>query len=208
MSLYSKKLHVKKLNNQIQIANLYTDKNDVGSNYLTLNDNNNIVYAPLMNNGDIDCKINKNNQIFKVNSTANRKDGITIIKFIKRGTYGDETQYYPQTFTVPDNVHVVTLYFYSYKNGRSIFEGTNYSFSTNIKVTPNKTYTCQYSTKKSISGDKYMINNFKVTMQFSHLTFEAVYYDEQRAGNVFGHYTDAFALSWYANEPNYQYSAD
>lgn len=53
-----------------------------------------------------------------------------------------------------------------------------------------------------------MINNFKVTMQFSHLTFEAVYYDEQRAGNVFSHYTDAFALNWYANEPNYQYSAD
>lgn len=50
MSLYSKKLHIKKPNNQIQIANLYTDKNDVGSNYLTLNDNNNIVYAPLMNN--------------------------------------------------------------------------------------------------------------------------------------------------------------
>lgn len=50
MSLYNKKLHVKKPNNQIQTANLYTDKNDVGSNYLTLNDNNNIVYAPLMNN--------------------------------------------------------------------------------------------------------------------------------------------------------------
>lgn len=67
MSLYSKKLHIKKPNNQIQIANLYTDKNDVGSNYLTLNDNNNIVYVPLMNNGDIDCKVKKNNQIFKVN---------------------------------------------------------------------------------------------------------------------------------------------
>lgn len=83
MSLYSKKLHIKKPNNQIQIANLYTDKNDVGSNYLTLNDNNNIVY-----------------------STANiRQNGSATINFTSN----------PQTFTVPDNVHVVNLYFYSEK---------------------------------------------------------------------------------------------
>ena len=66
MSLYSKKLHIKKPNGVIQIANLYTDKSDVGNNYLTLNDNNNIVYSALDVNGDIDCKVNKNNISYKI----------------------------------------------------------------------------------------------------------------------------------------------
>ena len=66
MSLYSKKLHIKKSNNQIQIANLYTDKNDVGSNYLTFKDGNNIIYSALDVNGDIDCKVNKNNISYKI----------------------------------------------------------------------------------------------------------------------------------------------
>ena len=66
MSLYSKKLHIKKPNGVIQIANLYTDKSDVGNNYLTLNDNNNIVYSVLDVNGDVDCKVNKNNISYKI----------------------------------------------------------------------------------------------------------------------------------------------
>ena len=66
MSLYNKKLYIKKSNNQIQIANLYTDKSDVGNNYLTLKDNNNIIYSVLDVNGDIDCKINKNNISYKI----------------------------------------------------------------------------------------------------------------------------------------------
>ena len=66
MSLYSKKLHIKKPNGVIQIANLYTDKSDVGNNYLTLKDNNNIIYSVLDVNGDIDCKINKNNISYKI----------------------------------------------------------------------------------------------------------------------------------------------
>ena len=45
MSLYNKKLHVKKPNNQIQTANLYTDKNDVGNNYLTFRDGGNTIYS-------------------------------------------------------------------------------------------------------------------------------------------------------------------
>lgn len=35
MALYSKKLNIKKTDGTIQSANLYTDKTDVGSNYLT-----------------------------------------------------------------------------------------------------------------------------------------------------------------------------
>lgn len=66
MSLYSKKLHIKKQNNQIQIANLYTDKSDVGNNYLTFKDGNNIIYSALDVNGDIDCKVNKNNISYKI----------------------------------------------------------------------------------------------------------------------------------------------
>lgn len=202
MSLYSKKLHVKKPNNQIQIANLYTDKNDVGSNYLTLNDNNNIVYAPLMNNGDIDCKVNKNNQIFKVNSTAIRKDWFVKIKFIKKDFIADTQRYYSQTFTVPDNVHVVSLYFYSCKTSHDIFGGgQNYSFSANIKVTPNKTYTCQYTE----SVDSSIANKINVTMYFASLKFTAYYFANDK---YWAHYTDTFGLGWYANEPNYQYSAD
>ena len=66
MSLYNKKLYIKKSNNQIQIANLYTDKSDVGNNYLTFRDGSNIIYSVLDVNGDIDCKINKNNISYKI----------------------------------------------------------------------------------------------------------------------------------------------
>lgn len=213
MSLYSKKLHVKKPNNQIQIANLYTDKNDVGSNYLTLNDNNNIVYAPLMNNGDIDCKVNKNNKILKVNSTANiRQNGSATINFRKRNRYDNGTQnYYSQTFTVPDNVHVVNLYFYSFhEKGRGVsYPRQDYSVSANIKVTPNKTYTCQYLTKESVLGGRSTDYELRVKIWFSSLMFETLYYNYQfTSDGHWYHFTDAFVINWYANEPNYQYSAD
>ena len=66
MSLYSKKLHIKKPNGVIQIANLYTDKYDVGNNYLTFKDGNNIIYSVLDVNGDIDCKINYKNNVYKI----------------------------------------------------------------------------------------------------------------------------------------------
>lgn len=207
MSLYSKKLHIKKPNNQIQIANLYTDKNDVGSNYLTLNDNNNIVYVPLMNNGDIDCKVKKNNQIFKVNSFANiRQNGSVPINFIKRGAHDNITEYYPQTFTVPDNVHVVNLYFKSIPVSSIGSNGHNRSINVYIKVTPNKTYTCQYSTIQTITGDKYY--HYDVTIQFASLVFKTYYLHNTGLGSIWHNYIDGFALNWYANEPNYQYSAD
>ena len=71
MSLYSKKLHIKKPNGVIQTANLYTDKADVGNNYLTFKDGNNIIYSVLDVNGDIDCKINKNNIYYKIKKRNN-----------------------------------------------------------------------------------------------------------------------------------------
>ena len=98
MSLYSKKLHIKKPNNQIQTANLYTDKNDVGSNYLTLNDNNNIVYAPLMNNGDIDCKINKNNISYKIKKESSN------VQTTK------QTFTTPFTYNPPPNVKIIRFF--------------------------------------------------------------------------------------------------
>ena len=66
MSLYSKKLYIKKTNGSIQTANLYTDKSDVGNNYLTFRDGSNTIYSVLDVNGDIDCKINKNNVNYKI----------------------------------------------------------------------------------------------------------------------------------------------
>ena len=66
MSLYSKKLHIKKPNGVVQTANLYTDKSDVGNNYLTFRDGGNTIYSVLDVNGDIDCKIRKNNINYKI----------------------------------------------------------------------------------------------------------------------------------------------
>lgn len=196
MSLYSKKLHIKKPNNQIQIANLYTDKNDVGSNYLTLNDNNNIVYVPLINNGDVDCKINKNNQIFKVNSTANiRQNGSATINFTSN----------PQTFTVPDNVHIVNLYFLSAKHRGWVGQYIDKSINVLIDVTPNKTYTCQYAERADTSNP----DKISVTIYFASLKFTSYY---RKNVSLWNHYTNSFVLNWYANEPTNvyynRYSAD
>ena len=70
MSIYDKKLYIKKADGNIQTANLYTDKNDVGDNYLTFKYNGNTVYAVLSNNGDIDFNINYNHNLYKVKSNV------------------------------------------------------------------------------------------------------------------------------------------
>ena len=189
MSLYSKKLRIKKPNNKIQIANLYTDKNDVGSNYLTLNDNNNIVYAPLMNSGDIDCKVNKNNKIFNVCSFVN---GNAKINFTKRGTHDNITEYYPQIFTVPDNVHVVNIFFTS-SSRDSIMGLGDCSISEIIKVTPNKTYTCQYSESVDVSNKYHKVD---VTIYFASLKFTTYYFANDRR---WIYSRDSFSVFWYAN---------
>ena len=73
MGLYNKRLYIKKLNNKIQSANLYTDKSNVRNNYLILKDDSNIIYVALDINGDIDLKINKNGNIFKMQNTNKYK---------------------------------------------------------------------------------------------------------------------------------------
>ena len=69
MSLYDKKLYIKKTDGNIQTANLYTDKNDVGSNYLTFKYNGNTVYAVLSSNGDIDFNVSYNHSLYKIKNT-------------------------------------------------------------------------------------------------------------------------------------------
>ena len=66
MSIYDKKLYIKKTDGTIQTANLYTDKNDVGDDYLTFKYNGNTVYAVLDINGDIDFNVNYNHNLYKI----------------------------------------------------------------------------------------------------------------------------------------------
>ena len=95
MSLYSKKLHIKKPNGVIQIANLYTDKSDVGNNYLTFKDGNNIIYSALDVNGDIDCKVNKNNISYKI-----KKESSNVPTAKQNFTT-------PFTYSPPPNVKII-----------------------------------------------------------------------------------------------------
>ena len=70
MSIYDKKLYIKKTDETIQTANLYTDKTDVGDNYLTFKYNGNTVYAVLNTNGDIDFNVSYNHNLYKVKYEA------------------------------------------------------------------------------------------------------------------------------------------
>ena len=70
MSLYDKKLYIKKTDGNIQTANLYTDKSDVGDNYLTFKYNGNTVYAVLNSNGDIDFNVSYNHNLYKIKHEA------------------------------------------------------------------------------------------------------------------------------------------
>ena len=70
MSIYDKKLYIKKTDGNIQTANLYTDKSDVGDNYLTFKYNGNTLYAVLSNNGDIDFNVSYNHNLYKIKSNV------------------------------------------------------------------------------------------------------------------------------------------
>ena len=69
MSIYDKKLYIKKTDGNIQTANLYTDKSDVGNDYLTFKYNGNTVYAVLDTNGDIDFNVSYNHNLYKIKNT-------------------------------------------------------------------------------------------------------------------------------------------
>ena len=120
MSLYSKKLHIKKPNGVVQTANLYTDKSDVGNNYLTFRDGGNTVFSILDINGDIDCKISKNNINYKIKK-ENVVNVIPTRKLLMTNF----------NLTIPDGVTVLKM------NG----DYPNYNeWSRYIKVVPNRTY--------------------------------------------------------------------
>ena len=135
MGLYSKKLHIKKPNGVVQIANLYTDKSDVGNNYLTFRDGSNTIYSILDVNGDIDCKINKNNVNYKI-----RKEN-TIVPNYKVIITNKYSQSY---FTIPNGVNIIFATFNWNTNKQSAEKYLEEKLKTNdgyyIKVTPNKTY--------------------------------------------------------------------
>lgn len=124
MALYTKKLYIKKTDGVIQTANLYTDKNDVGNNYLTLKNGNDTIYSVLDVNGDVGCRINKNNISYKIKkeNTINIPDFHTYINT-------------PTTFTVPNGVKVI----YLYSDEQIDYYGWQ-RISNYVKVTPNKTY--------------------------------------------------------------------
>ena len=135
MGLYGKKLHIKKPNGVVQTANLYTDKSDVGNNYLTFRDGGNTIYSVLDVNGDIDCKINKNNVNYKI-----RKEN-TIVPNYKVIIANKYSQSY---FTIPNGVNIIFATFNWDTNKQSAEKYLEEKLKTNdgyyIKVTPNKTY--------------------------------------------------------------------
>ena len=135
MGLYGKKLHIKKPNGVVQTANLYTDKSDVGNNYLTFRDGGNTIYSVLDVNGDIDCKINKNNVNYNI-----RKEN-TIVPNYKVIITNKYSQSY---FTIPNGVNIIFATFNWNTNKQSAEKYLEEKLKTNdgyyIKVTPNKTY--------------------------------------------------------------------
>ena len=70
MSIYDKKLYIKTTDGNVSTANLYTDRDDVGDNYLTFKYNGNTVYAVLSNNGDIDFNVSYNHNLYKIKSNV------------------------------------------------------------------------------------------------------------------------------------------
>ena len=133
MSLYSKKLHIKKPNGVIQTANLYTDKSDVGNNYLTFKDGGNTIYSVLDVNGDIDCKINKNNINYKI-----KKENVVNVPSIKQDF---ETAF---NYTIPKGVKVIKFTFFNdYRTLSKVFyfgvqENVTYRFVSIVSsVTPD-----------------------------------------------------------------------
>ena len=150
MSLYSKKLHIKKPNGVVQTANLYTDKSDVGNNYLTFRDGGNTVYSILDVNGDIDCKINKNNINYKIKNANFTMPNYQIIHTSNRTSY----------FTVPNGVNVIVTVFgwdnYSEKSAEEYLKKELKENNVDyIKVTPNNTYVVYNTYIQASEGESH-----------------------------------------------------
>lgn len=167
MSLYSKKLHIKKPNGVVQTANLYTDKNDVGSNYLTFRDGNNTVFSILDVNGDVDCKISKNNVNYKI-----KKENVINVVSINRMT--------PFNFTVPHGITVLKM-----KETQYLLADSWYKY---IKVSPDRMYRfyghqTDFATDEGHYGGQWVIIKNTITSRFIVINCREIT-DEQ--GNTVG----------------------
>ena len=69
MSLYSKKLHIRK-NGTVTDINLYTTEDEVGTPHLTLRDGSTFLYAKIDSGSGTDLRVRKNNTIYYVKQTT------------------------------------------------------------------------------------------------------------------------------------------
>ena len=118
MSIYDKKLYIKKTDGNIQTANLYTDKNDVGDNYLTFKYNGNTVYAVLNTNGDIDFNVSYNHNLYKI------KSNVVIWKTDEYKIYKLYTSTYKTMTELPNDRDWIEFVRYR-KDLRSMFQYCN-----------------------------------------------------------------------------------
>jgi hypothetical protein len=98
----------------------------LGGGYLTLKDGGNIVYSALDTNGDIDCKIKKNDNVFKLGKVPIKPGSIRV--------------YDGSQITIPSGVNVISVFIDCYNTiGQRLYKNAK-----NIKVTQNKTYAIKY----------------------------------------------------------------
>ena len=182
MSLYNKKLHIKKQNGVVQKANLYTDKNDVGSNYLTFRDGNNTVFSILDVNGDVDCKISKNNVNYKIK----KENVINVIPTSK-------SLRTPFNFTVPNGVTMLQI---------SII---NRIFKY-VKVSPNTTYKFLWYCEYIIYHNRhYSIDILAIKNTLNGKTIQIYYNDIDKQGNPMA---EQGAIIWDTNLSGFDCSYD
>lgn len=109
MSEYSKKLHIRK-NGSIENITLYTSRSDLtSSNALSIRDNGTIVYAPLGTSSDGETShlhIRKNGTVFSVLKTA--------VPSGSRTFSADESGYQEQSFSLPNGVKKIQVYYNFY----------------------------------------------------------------------------------------------
>ena len=118
MSIYDKKLYIKKTDGNIQTANLYTDKNYVGDNYLTFKYNGNTVYAVLSSNGDIDFNVSYNHNLYKIKHEAIQwKTDEYMMARLYQSTYSTMTE-------LPNDRDWIEFVRYR-KSLRNMFQGCN-----------------------------------------------------------------------------------
>ena len=193
MALYSKKLNIKKPNGIIQKANLYTDKADVGSNYLTFKDNGNTVYSILDVNGDVDFNVKYNNNLYKIKNANFTMPNYKVIPL--------NDHHYYDYFTAPNGVNVIfALFDWDANSEQSVEEHLKEKIKNNegnyIKVTPNKTYGVYNNSKVAMDSGgfelSYGIGNFRKQINHGTVSNDPDYYTE---------YSSPVIIAW-SNEIN------